>query len=467
MDTAQTPRFTYQKVHRYLNAWLDARAPELAHRLPSLRDVARHLNVSLSSSKQAFALLEAQGRIQARPKVGYFSVAGVASSRLPPALSLIDRLYACARQPGMLALSSDSPTMLASLEGPLLSVERELLRQLPRADAPPFAPFGEPALRDALARCYSRGVDDHWQADQVFVGADWRSVFELALRTLLPRGAWVLVESPCSWLVLRLLQAAGMQIVEAPLGTDGRFDLQALTRLFSEKPIGAAVLSSTVNIPQGGVMPTQDKQHLCALLAEHQTWLIENDSYGALCEAATGQRYRDHADPERLLVLAGFDKCIGAEAPFGYLLCRGATPSLAQAFLAQGFRLPSYRQQAVARLLSSGRLARHQGQLIRHLARSRQRMAQLLERHAADCLRLTMPVAGATFWLQAVRPVDMQAVCEQLLDQGVVIVPGALFSQAGYWRDHLRLSFTVDWQLDIEAALVKLARTIRQAPQLP
>ena len=61
----------------------------------------------------------------------------------------------------------------------------------------------------------------------------------------------------------------------------------------------------------------------------------------------------------------------------------------------------------------------------------------------------------------------MQAVCKQLLDQGVVIVPGALFSQAGFWRDHLRLSFTVDWQLDIEAALVKLARAIRQAPQLP
>ncbi|MBC3436716.1 PLP-dependent aminotransferase family protein [Pseudomonas sp. BW16M2] len=467
MDTERAPRFTYQKVHRYLSDWLDARTPELEHRLPSLRDVARHLQVSLSTSKQAFALLEAQGRIQARPKVGYFSVALASVGQLPPSLNLIDRLYASARQPGMLALSSDSPTMLASLEGPLLTVERELLRQLPRADAPPFSPCGESSLREALARCYSRSVDDHWQADQVFIGADWRSVFELAVRTLLPPGARVLVESPCSWLVLRLLQAAGLNIVEAPLGADGRFDLEAMARLLAEKPVQAAVLSSTVNIPQGGVMPVEDKQRLCALLAEHQAWLFENDSYGALCDDPARSRYRDHANPQRLLVLAGFDKCIGAEAPFGYLLCRGAAASLAAAFLAQGFRLPSYRQQAVARLLVSGRLARHQVQLIRHLAHSRQRMAQLLQRHAGDCLRLSMPVAGATFWLQALRPVDMQAVCEQLLEQGIVIVPGTVFSRAGYWRDHLRLSFTVDWQQDIEGALVSLAQAIRRAPQQP
>jgi DNA-binding transcriptional MocR family regulator len=94
-------------------------------------------------------------------------------------------------------------------------------------------------------------------------------------------------------------------------------------------------------------------------------------------------------------------------------------------------------------------------------------MAQLLQRHAADCLRLSMPVAGATFWLQAVRSVDMQAVCEQLLEQGIVIVPGTVFSQAGHWRDHLRLSFTVDWQQDIEGALVSLAQAIRRAPQQP
>lgn len=94
-------------------------------------------------------------------------------------------------------------------------------------------------------------------------------------------------------------------------------------------------------------------------------------------------------------------------------------------------------------------------------------MAALLKQHAGDCLQGAIPQAGATFWLRATRPVDMDAVCEKLLAEGIVIAPGSLFSQAGHWRDHLRLSVTVDWRQDIEGALVRLAQAVRQAPQLP
>ncbi|QXI36339.1 PLP-dependent aminotransferase family protein [Pseudomonas xantholysinigenes] len=466
MDTERTPRFTYQKVHRYLSDWLDARASAQAHRLPSLRQVARHLRVSLSSSKQAFALLEAQGRIQARPKIGYFSVARDVAAA-PANAALIDRVYLSARQPGMLALSSDAPSLLANLNVPLLTLERALSRQLPHSDTPPFSPCGDPELRQALAARYSRDLDHHWQADQVFIGSELRSVLLLALRTLLPMGARVLVESPCSWLVLRLLQTAGLETVEMPLGREGCFDLEAMAHLLATAPVQAALLSSTVNVPQGGLMPAQDKQQVCTLLAEHGVWLLENDTYGDLCGDPALPRYRDFADPQRLLVFASLDKCLGAEAPFGYLLCRGGAAVLEQAFLVHGFRLPACRQQAIARLLAAGRLERHLAELARQLAASRARMAALLHRHAGDCLRLTSPVAGAAFWLQATRGVDMQGVCERLLTQGIVIAPGTMFSQTGHWRDHLRLSFTVDWGQDIEGAVVSLAQAIREAPQQP
>lgn len=465
MDTEQPPRFTYQKVHRYLSDWLDARAPGQSHRLPSLRDVARQLQVSLTSCKQAFALLEAQGRVHARPKVGYFSVIQAPHAVLPSTASLLDRVFASARQPGMLALSSDSPPLLGSLDGPLLMLERDLVRRSPKANLPPYLPLGEPQLREAVARHYSRGMDHLWQADQVFVGPDLRSVLDLALAALVPRGSLALVESPCSWLVLRQLQAAGLHVVEVPLNREGRLDLEAIARLLTATPVRVAVFSSRVNVPQGGAMPAADKQRLCELLTEHQVWLFENDSYGGLCPRQPA--CRDYADPLRLLVFASFDKHIGAEAPFAYLLCRGAAATLAEAFYARGVRLPGYRQRAIAQLFGSGRVERHQASLARKLTASATRMVALMKSHAADCLHLSMPVAGASLWLQATRPVDMDAVCEQLLAQGIVIAPGSLFSQAGHWRDHLRLSVTVDWQQNIEGALIALAQAISRAPQLP
>lgn len=465
MDTQRTPRFTYQKVHRYLSHWLDARPSGQAHRLPSLREVAQQLQVSLSSCKQGFGLLESQGRIQARPKVGYFSVAQAPTSPLPSTASLLDRVYASARQPGMLALSSDAPAMLGTLDGPLLMLERELLRRSPPADLPPYQPLGEPELRATLARDYSQGSPAPWQADQVFIGPDLRSVFEIALQALIPAGSVALVESPCSWLILGRLRAAGLQVFEAPLDGEGRMDLDAVARMLDTTPVRVAVLSSRVNTPQGSAMPAADKRRLCELLARHRVWLFENDSYGGLCPNLPS--YREHADPEHLLVFASFDKSIGAEAPFAYLLCRSATATLAEAFFARGLRLPSYRQRAIAGLYGSGRIDRQRSLLGRQLAASAARMAALLKQHADDCLQGALPQAGAAFWLRATRPVDMDAVCESLLAEGIVIAPGSLFSQAGHWRDHLRLSVTVDWRQDIEGALVALAQAVRQAPQLP
>lgn len=465
MDTEQAPRFTYQKVHRYLSRWLDARAPGQAHRLPSLREVARQLQVSLSSCKQGFALLESQGRIQARPKVGYFSVVQASTVPLPATANLLDRVFASARQPGMLALSSDAPAMLGALDGPLLLLERELQRRTPAAELPPFQPLGEPQLRAALARDYSQASSEPWQADQVFIGPDLRSVFDLALQALIPAGSVALVESPCSWLILGRLRAAGLQVIEAPLDGEGRMDLDAVAQMLETTPVRVAVLSSRVNTPQGNAMPAADKRRLCELLARYRVWLFENDTYGGLC--ADLPAYREHADPQRLLVFASFDKCIGAEAPFAYLLCRSATAPLAEAFFARGFRLPTYRQRAIAGLYGCARIDRQRTLLGRQLTASAARMAALLKQHAGDCLQGAMPLAGATFWLRATRPVDMDAVCEKLLAEGIVIAPGSLFSQAGHWRDHLRLSVTVDWRQDIEGALVRLAQAVRQAPQLP
>jgi DNA-binding transcriptional MocR family regulator len=71
---------------------------------------------------------------------------------------------------------------------------------------------------------------------------------------------------------------------------------------------------------------------------------------------------------------------------------------------------------------------------------------------------------GACFWLAATHPVDMRQVLERLLAERIVIAPGELFSQQGSWKQHLRLSFTLDWSKDIAQAVEQLSRAVRQSP---
>jgi DNA-binding transcriptional MocR family regulator len=459
MDKPKDAGFAYQAVYRYLVELIDASPSSGERKLPSLRQLAERLGVSVSTTKYAYALLEDEGRIYARPKQGYF-IRAMISTATSTETNLLDQVFANARQPGMLALSSDAPAMLLSLENPLLMLERELTRQHPRSLAPLYLPFGEPELRAALAERYTQSADRYWQADQVYIGADLHSVLEAALVALDLCGTVALVESPCSWAILRQLQAAKIRVIEMPLDAHGRFDLAALEGVLMREPIRLAVLSSTVNIPQGGVMTAQDKQQISGWLAARAIWLFENDTYGELYFEAQPPRYRDFADLQKLLVFSTFDKVIGSEAPYGYVVCRGQAPQLQRVFLERGFRLSPIRQKAIAKLLTSKRLDAHLKALRALLLERMTGMKTLLEEH----WQVSAPQGGASFWLQAPHAVDMRQVFERLLAQRIVIAPGELFSQHGAWPQHLRLSYTLDWSKDIAQAVKLLAKAIDQSP---
>ena len=214
-------------------------------------------------------------------------------------------------------------------------------------------------------------------------------------------------------------------------------------------------------------MPAADKQQICRWLTEHAVWLFENDGYGELCFHASAPRYRDFADPDRLLVFSTLDKLIGAEAPFGYLLCRQHNERLQQLFLERAFRLSPIRQKAIARLFTSRRVELHVQRLRPMLRQRLQQLRALLDVYGQGCLRIAEPQGGASLWLQATRPVDMRRVFERLLAQGIVIAPGELFSQCGLWRSHLRLCCTVDWSKNIASALQCLVEAIQAEAQTP
>lgn len=459
-DTA----FAYQSVYRYLVELIEASSAQGEQKLPSLRQLAQRLGVSVSTTKYAYSLLEDEGRVYAQPKLGYFTRLIPTPLSTERSSNLLDQVFANSRQPGMLALSADVPAILLSLENPLLMIERELARHYPRALTPQYLPYGEPELRAALAERYTCSTDHYWQAGQVYIGADLHSVLELSLNALDLAGTVALVESPCSWAILRQLQAANIRVIELHLDADGRFDLHALNERLEHEPIRLAVLSSTVNIPHGSRMPSEDKQQICRWLAERDIWLFENDTYGDLYFATQPARYRDFADPRRLLVFSTFDKVIGSEAPYGYVLCRGCGPQLQRMFLERAFRLSPIRQKAIAKLFTSKRIDAHLHKLRALLHDCMIRMKNLLDQYAKGAFEVMTPQGGACFWLAAMRPVDMRRVFEHLLVERIVIAPGELFSQQGSWKQYLRLSFTLDWSKDIAQAVEQLSQAIRQSP---
>ena len=455
--------FAYQAVYRYMINLINEVSTDARVKLPSLRQLAGRLNVSISTIQYAYSLLEKEGRVYSVAKSGYYAWPLSASSQTLASGDLLDRLYAAARRPGMVVLSDDEPALLASLDGTLLRLERELVRQYPHQLQPWSQPCGVWELRAALAARYTSSPTRCWHADDVYLGADLRGVLDILIEVLGLRGTTVIVESPCDWLILRLLQGAGVRIIELPWTPEGQLDLSTLERLLSNEPIHMALLSSTVSLPSGATLSSDERLAVAKILDQYGCWLLENDTYGELGFNEAQAALREWVNPERLVVFSSFEKVLGSEAPYGYLLSRRMSNELQRQFLLRAFRLSSIRQRAIARLYQSGRIDQHLSALRLQLREQAQKMSQRLGLHLGDRVAYRAPAAGGAFWMSSTRAVDMRQVFQRLLAQQVVIAPGELFSVNGLHQQHLRLSHTFHGQPNVDVALSALSEALLHA----
>lgn len=346
--------FAYQAVYRYMINLINEVSSDTRVKLPSLRQLARRLNVSISTIQYAYSLLEKEGRVYSVAKSGYYAWPLSASTVAGGSGDLLDRLYAAARSPCMAVFSGDEPALLASLDGTLLRLERELVRQYPRHLQPWSQPCGVWELRAALAARYTSSPTRCWHADDIYIGADLRGVLDILIEVLGLRGTTVIVESPCDWLILRLFQDCAVRIIELPWTPEGRLDLTTLDQLLRDEPVHLVLLSSKVSLPSGNALPAHDRLSVAQMLDRYGCWLLENDTFGELGFKEPQAALREWVNPERLMVFSSFEKILGAEAPYGYLLSRRMSSELQRQFLLRSFRLSSIRQRAMPAFIRAG-----------------------------------------------------------------------------------------------------------------
>lgn len=454
--------FAYQLVYRYLLRLINELHSGPAVRLPSLRLLARRLRVSISTVQNAYSLLEREGRICSVPKSGYYALPHPCHDIPCEGNDLLGRYHASARRPDMFVFGADEPTLLQSLDGPLLNLERELMRQYPCQPDPRFQPFGDVELRTALAARYTSSTEHCWHPDNVFIGPDKTGILKIVLEALQLAGTSVLVESPCGWSILRTLQSFNIRVVEMAVGPDGQLDPAQLQDVLQHEQVKLAIVSSHLDPVRGRIQTTEQRQALAAVLNRQGVWVLENDSHSELCFQPAEGRLRDLIDPEKLLIIGTFDRLIGLEAPFGYLLSRHSRDVWHQQLLLRSFRLPLIRQKAIARLCSSDQLDSHLQLLRSALAARMEVLGAMVERFLGEEVRFEKPQGGATIWLESIHRVDMARVFERLLEQRIVVAPGELFSVRGLHQQHLRISGTADWTQDIESMLVIIKNALIQ-----
>ncbi|GGC63678.1 GntR family transcriptional regulator [Paraburkholderia caffeinilytica] len=427
-------------------------------RMPSMRAFMQRHGVSLATATESYRTLERAALIEARPRAGYFvrvrqtaalpaatepdlaAVPGAAQFvGIHSAISTIVSTFQ--RYPDALNLggATASPDLY-----PTDALQKSALRALRRRPTLLTAAGhdqGDPELRAIIAR---RALDAGIQigADDVIMTHGGIEAVNLALRAVAQPGDTVAVESPCFFGLLQALESLGLRALEIPASPTTGLAVEALAFALQTHPdIKAVVAVPNLQNPLGSVMPDSHKARLVELCARAGIPLIEDDPYRELADTAQPLRSLKAWDTDGTVIhCTSFNKTLAPGMRVGWINGGRWHPRIGMLKFAQSRHNEQLSQVVLAEFLETNAYERHLRRLRDRLRIQRERMAEAIAASFPDGTRFTPPGGGMFFWIELPRDVSSAAFFEAALDDGIRVMPGTVFSNAGRFDHFIRLS---------------------------
>jgi len=445
--------FIYQRITRDLSKAIRDGVYGIHERMPSLRRVADHYQVSLATVVQAFACMEAEGLIAARPKSGYYVLPSTKIHLETPVLTRPSNLPTAVNV-GQLALSlvNESKSLnLVKLGAAVPEVSLLPVRNLSRIlagsarqhwrDASVYElAQGVVPLRRQIARLM-RQAGCRCTPEDIVITNGCLEALALSLRVVARAGDTIAVESPTYFGVLQVMESLGMKALEIATDAETGIDLEALETSLTSRKVRACILQPNHSNPMGSRMPDQAKQRVVALLARLGIPLLEDDVYGPLSYRQPRPKAAKAWDNDgNVLLCSSFSKTIAPGYRIGWVYSEKYREQLLYQKFLSNISTASLPQIALATFLARGAYGRALRQQVQVY---RQRMDQL--RHwVYDYFpvgtRVSQPTGGFVCWLELPADVDCMALYEKAFARRIAISPGVLFCARGQYRHHIRMS---------------------------
>jgi DNA-binding transcriptional MocR family regulator len=448
-------------------------------RMPSVRELMQRHAVSLSTALQALRHLEEHGRVQARPRIGYFvsapAVAALDAAAEPDLrrpLPLDENQFTGINErisvvlergrSARLRVDMGSATPAAGLfDGTLINrTAAALLREQPDLlvrNSPLQATY--PEFQAVMARrALEAGVQ--LAPQDVLATSGNSQAVSLALTALAQPGDMVAVESPTYYGLLQAIEAQNLQALEIPSSPRTGISLEALELAIRTQPrLKAVVVIPHLQTPLGSVMPDANKERLVALCREHKLAVIEDDSYGAFVESPQPLKPVKAWDTSGLVIYCvSLNKTLAPGLRQGWMNAGRWHARVQMLKSAQTQSTPAWGQMVAARCLALPAYDRHLQRIKAQLRTQREGMAQAIARHFPAGTRLSLPPGGLSLWLELPEGVASSALFELALREGIRVSPGPLFSNTGRYERFLRLVCGMPFTPEVEAACATLGQ---------
>ncbi len=469
---ATTP--LYHQLADQIHSLVRAGTLRAGERVPSVRRLSQQQGVSVSTVLQAYQRLEAAGVIEARPQSGYYvkrtsaAVQEPAASRPPRrALTvdvndLADAVLSYATDPNFVAFGSGCPApelfQLERLRRAMSSLAMRDRNALGRYGLPP----GTEKLRRAVAR---RALEWGCRIDyrNLVATSGCMEAINLCLRAVTKPGDLVALESPTYYGFLQILQTLGLRALEIPTHPRTGISLEALELALTEHPVKAVLVMPNVSNPIGATMSDPAKKRLVELLAAKNVPLIEDHIYADLnFDNASPRAAKAFDRAGNVMLCSSFSKTMAPGLNAGWIEPGRWRDRVRTLKWTSSGGSNEIVELALAELLESGGYERS----LRPLRRRFEGHVDTARGVIAECFprgtRVTRPSGAFILWLELPKGCDSIVLFERLLERGITIAPGPMFSASGRYRNCIRLSLGQPWSPRHERALRDIGRLARE-----
>jgi len=455
----------YRRLAEQMHALIRSGTLRAGDKVPSVRRLSRQQGVSVSTVLQAYRQLEDRGLIEARPQSGYYvrrapaALAEPEPSRPPRRAiavevnALAEAVLAAGLDPKMVAFGSACP------QGDLFPLDRvrRALSSCARRDRDALGRYGLPPGSEALRRAIAR------RALEWGCRLDWRDIvtthgcmeaISLGLRAVTQPGDTVALESPTYYGFLQILQSLGLRALEIPTHPRTGVSLEALALALDAHPVKAVLVMANVSNPIGATMTEAAKRRLVTMLAARDIPLIEDHIYAELhFDGAAPRAAKAYDRAGNVMLCSSFSKTLAPGLKCGWIEPgRWGERVRMLKFVASG-GVSEIAERTLAELLASGGYERSLRQLRRRLAAQVDAARAVIAESFPRGTRVTRPAGGFILWIELPKDRDSIALFERLLERGISIAPGPMFSASQRYRNCLRISLGQPWNERVERAL--------------
>lgn len=470
----------YRRLAGHYLAAIQAGTLAIGARMPSVRDLVRQHQVSLSTALQCLRYLEEAGWVEARPRSGYFV-------RIPRRTALEPLA-----EPNVLAVLD--PAQYVGIHEQVSDVIARRQQQLPQIDLSGMSCAPELYAVEALKNAAIKALRDRptlltdlmpyngnvgfrqvvarralnvgitINADDVVVTHGCIEALHLALRAVAQPGDTIAVESPTYFGLLQALESLGMRALEIPTSSQTGISVEALElAMQTYDNVKAVVVVPVLQNPLGCIAPDEHKARLVALCERYQIALIEDDAYSELADGDTPPAAAKAWDRSgNVIYCASLNKVLAPGMRLGWMTSGRWHERVKMLKFAYTRANEEWTQITAANFMASSGYDRHLRRLRVSLKSQREQMAESIAEYFPQGTRLTVPNGGVSLWVELPAQISSKQIFEQALAAGIGISPGAIFSNSKRFDHYLRLCCGKPFSRELDQAVRRLGTITEQ-----